>query len=187
MLKPQVMVAIPNTGTIRTGLAQWLLTRDPCECDVHVCPPRETQEKPISVNRKLIRQRFLDSQCDWLLQIDSDMEPANNLLGMVHNGVDVCSAAVNCLKGREIVRLAMKEVVPGSYRIQDGVGLYEVDAVGTGCMLASRKVMEAVEFPHVSDTIRAIDFEWCVRAKAKGFHIWYDTRWRCDQYVPFPV
>jgi len=181
---PTVLIAIPHIGTVSAYLAEWLLSHDNCDCEAKIT---FSCERPISINRKKIRKVFLESGMDWLLQIDSDMVPPNNLLGMVLNKKDVCSAGTRTVKGETILPLAMKRTGAGSYGVQQGKGLFKCDAVGTGCLLTSRKVMAAVDYNHVTDDILAIDFEWCNRARAAGFDIWYDARYRTLQFTVAPI
>ena len=180
----RLLLAVPHIGTMRVELAQWLLDHDDCGFDMKILFSRE---RPISVNRKKIREFFLESGMDWLLQIDSDMAPPKNLLEMVHNEKDICSAGTRTIKGTEVLPLSMKRIGPMEYAVHNGNGLFQCDAVGTGCLLTSRKAMEAVEFNHVQDDIPAIDFDWCNRAREAGFEVWYDSRFRVTQFTVAPV
>jgi len=180
MVHLQVLIAIPNIGTVSTHLAEWLLSHDDFNYETKILFSRE---RPISVNRKKIRKIFLESKMDWLLQIDSDMAPPRDLLKMIENGKDVCSAGIRTVKEMGIIPLSMKKVGEKSYEVQHGTGLFQCDAVGTGCILTSRKVMEAIDYNHVTDDIPAIDFEWCSRARANGFEVWYDHNFKTVQFT----
>ncbi len=57
--------------------------------------------------------------------------------------------------------------------------LYEVDAVGAGCLLIGRNVLEKLGDPwfdfHLGGKKISEDFFFCHKAKANGFRIWYDN------------
>ena len=67
-------------------------------------------------------------------------------------------------------------------------GLQEVDAIGTGCFLVSRSVMETIKAPFATiwdeDGIRHIggDLAFCQRAKAAGFRIWAHYDYPCTHW-----
>jgi hypothetical protein len=67
-------------------------------------------------------------------------------------------------------------------------GLMEVDAVGTGCILIARRVLENIKGPFVREwnedgTQRlGTDFAFCKRAKKKGFRVWAHWDYPCAHF-----
>jgi GT2 family glycosyltransferase len=180
--KIKILVAVAHIGTIRAELATFLLSFQKYDFDVKVFL---SWGRPITANRNKILQKFREGGYDYLLQIDSDIEPPVNILEMINNNVDICSADIHISKGREVIRLALFQNEKGFYhdpkRIHEG--LNEVDATGTGCLLLSKKAVEEVgDFQGDSE-----DFDYCLRAREKGFTIYYDTRFRCFHYQTFPL
>ena len=82
----------------------------------------------------------------------------------------------------------MDKVKDGYKPHTETVGLQEVDAIGTGCMLIKRKVLEALEAPFTRiwnkdgtmDT--GVDFHFCEQAKAKGFKVWAHYDYLCNHF-----
>lgn len=180
----KVLIAIPTDGNIRACLVRWLMEFDRFEHDVRIYV---SELRPIEANRSHIRKVFLSGCHDWLLQIDSDMQPPANLLAMIDENKDVISADIRTVKQSKIVRLALSEVSPGEYKPIEGGDFFECDAVGGGCLLTSRKAMQAVDYRYMNELIRAEDFDWCRRAKNAGFSIWCDARFRCLHYTICPI
>jgi hypothetical protein len=57
-----------------------------------------------------------------------------------------------------------------------GKGPEEVDVIGAGFTLISRKVFEALEYPYFTQSTDKNDGDWefCQKVKEKGFKIWCD-------------
>jgi ubiquinone/menaquinone biosynthesis C-methylase UbiE len=187
--KKTIMVAVPNLGTIRNELADWLLAVKGFGHLVSILPLKESYGKPIDFNRTQIARKFLESGLDYLLMVDSDLIPPSNIMMMVDNDLDICSADIRTWQDGANLRLAMT-----MYRECEGYDEYkaaevpeyrisEIDACGTGCMLVHRKVLEKVsEFRG-----RAEDYNFCKDARQAGFKVHFDTRFRCYHYVTIAV
>jgi hypothetical protein len=73
----------------------------------------------------------------------------------------------------------------------------EVDAVGSGCILFNRAVVEGVRAKHGPPFVRTYDedglveygpdFYFCQRAKRLGYSVACDTRCPCDHFVEIPM
>lgn len=73
-----------------------------------------------------------------------------------------------------------------TYNPQDGEHLKEVAAIGTGCMLIKRQVLEAMKWPwfyykpnEVKQTFATEDVAFCEDARGKGFKVWCDFNIKC--------
>lgn len=60
---------------------------------------------------------------------------------------------------------------------------FRVDCAGVGCVLITRRVLEAMEYPwfDLSATQYGSDMYFYKHAKDKGFHLWADPRVLCGQ------
>uniref|UniRef100_A0A6M3L582 Putative glycosyltransferase n=1 Tax=viral metagenome TaxID=1070528 RepID=A0A6M3L582_9ZZZZ len=83
----------------------------------------------------------------------------------------------------------------GFYKTIWPEGLIEVDAIGTGCLLIKREVLEKIEPPwfeyrvsgHPDQHMTTEDIVFCEKAKKKGFQIWCDGDIRCGHCNMFII
>jgi len=142
--------------------------------------------------RNIQFRRFLEiSSCDWLLLIDSDIIPPPNILEMVKNGVDFCSAICFSWQFEEPFAVCMSLDSKGKDGYIQNVpsgppGLYERDATGLACTVISRQLAEKFRgsfrdtFDSQGVLKRDADFDFCERIKKAGFKVHVDTRFVCD-------
>jgi GT2 family glycosyltransferase len=177
-------VAIPNIGNIRAELVEFMLRQKGIE---YYLP----QNRPHDVNRNVIVKRFLTTEHEWLLMVDSDVVPPDNVLEMVNNNLDVCSAWVCTSKDGETIPLAM-EKVDGGYKCFSQLynGVNAVDALGTGCLLLNRRIFDKLPQPYfsfVKDSEGLLangeDFDFCDKLRAVGIQPYFDARFKCKHYV----
>lgn len=136
-------------------------------------------------------KEFLESDYDYLLMVDDDNPPRKNPLDLVELDLDV----VGC--PTPIWHVTEDKVADGVWPLLWNVfdargeewtqtlkprdGLQEVDAVGTGCILIARRVLEGMPRPfervwHEDGTCwKGSDLYFCQKAKARCFKIW--THW----------
>ena len=180
--KPEIFIAIPTTGNIRTELASFLLGLDRRTYNIIVS---FTIGGGIAHNRNLLVNSFLKTDYEWLLFIDSDVMPPLNVLDMVKNGKDICSGVVYQYKHGGIVNLILdkyKDVYKFTKKsIEDDIT--EIDATGTGCLLINRKVFNKMKKPYFQFlyddsglTKLSEDLNFCKEAQVVGFKIWLDKR-----------
>ena len=182
------MIAVPNTGTLHTRLVEWLLRQ---KAIINL-----SNARPLAHNRNLIVDEFLKSETEHLLMVDSDIVPPVNVLDMIDNDVDICSAFARIPKGRELIPVGMVKNEDGYHHDykHSAPGLHKVDAVGTGCILIRRNVFEVMKKPYFQFVYNedgfianGEDFNFCDKAKEAGFDIYFDSRYRCQHYVSIPV
>lgn len=148
-----------------------------------------------------IREDFLAGGYDYWLNIDADNPPTRNPLDLIDLGLDVVGCPTPVLHADES-RLgerwwylnALDLAENGEFRpVQDcpgfgGGGLVECDAVGTGCVLIARRVIEALgPAPFFREwkqgrVSRGNDFAFCMRAKRKGFRVWAHFDYPCHHF-----
>ena len=178
-----VFIGIPNIGTLRTELVSWLLKQKAA-----IFMP---QAKPHDHCRNVIVNEFLKTDCQWLLMVDSDVVPPDNVLDMVHNGVGVCSAHVSTCVNGEVIPVGMTKDKNGYHHNfkHSTPCLHKVDAVGTGCILISRDILEQMGKPYFQFVykdgilINGEDFDFSERVG----EVYFDSRYKCRHYTTISV
>jgi len=184
----RIQVVVPNRGQVDTQLMVWLMQlMHDGRYDLHYSFP---VYKPISSARNRIVREFLDAPepFDFLLMIDSDVIPNRNPLDLVEEDLDVVGHVCpiwkgNLAPGREV----MWNVEPLEGSMLLGAGLARVRAIGAGCLLIARRVLESPEMrgpfreEYDDDGVmtRGEDVVFCHRARAAGFEVWADLSARC--------
>lgn len=139
-----------------------------------------SNEKPVEHNRNSIVQRFLASDRDYLLQIDSDVVPPLNPLNLVDLGLDVISAPCWIYQRKAFLNVYKFDekhefLLPLDPAMHKSV--VEIDATGSGILLTSRKVLQAVKAPferkYDENGIEELgqDLYFCQKARDAGFKI----------------
>ena len=190
--KKQIQISILNQGWLRTELTALLLKILSINIiyDVYIEYPRL---KPIQHNRNDIVKRFLQTNRDFLLMIDSDIVPTKNPLDLVQYNKDVIGLPCPTWKENEVTWLVMDKV-EGGWQMSSKLnnkGLVEVDAVGSGAILIKRKVLENIKEPFsvlwdkdgLMDT--GLDILFCEKAKKKDFSIYFHSEYTCSHFMDF--
>ena len=181
--QPEIFIGIPNTGGLRTELVSWLLKQ---RAAIYM-----PQLKPHDHCRNDIVLKFLGTGCGYLLMVDSDVVPPDNVTEMVSNNVDVCSAHVSTFNG-EVIPVGMTKNTDGYHHdFRHSVpGLHKVDAVGTGCILIKRKVFDTLDrpffrFKYNQDglLINGEDFDFSERVG----EVYFDARFKCQHYTTIMI
>lgn len=140
-----------------------------------------SNEKPVEHNRNLIVKRFLESDKDVLLQIDSDVVPPRSPLELADLNLDIVSAPCWVFHTKPFLNVyrfdEKKEFLcpldPAQHK-----SVVEIDATGSGILLTSRKVLEVIERPferrYDSSGIEEMgqDLYFCEKARNAGFKIY---------------
>lgn len=190
--KPKILIAIPNLGNVKTGLAlSWLhWTSDP-RFQVKIWPPEHLI--PMCYARNVIRKEFIDGGYDLLFTCDSDIVPPPNILDLaelsISTELDVVAPINYISKEEGIIPLALKKVGEGwqlTGDLQWNV-LHEVDATGLGCCMIARRVLKTVplfQFVFDEEGMLTIEegFNWCDRVKTAGFRIYVHTGYETSHY-----
>lgn len=196
--KKSVLVAVPNGGSIHKLVSFALLN---IQLDqryrLRIIQPTHS---PSDNNRHHIFKDFLAGNEDYLLMIDSDNPPMNNPLDLVELDRDVigCPTPVwhytGKIKGeRPIYENAYKYVPKENAYTEwpDKVGLQKVDAVGTGCIMIARRVLEHPSMRGANQRTldrdgivdKGGDIMFCETARKCGFEIWAHYNYRCQHFV----
>lgn len=135
---------------------------------------------------------------DYWLNIDSDNPPMRNPLDLVKLDKDIIGLPTpvyaNMKKGDQPYYYnAMKEEGDG-WKPSVGTGLHEVDAMGSGCWLVHRRVLEKMpkpcfmrEYDEDGIVVRGHDFLFCKKAKECGFKIYAHFDYVCEHINELPI
>lgn len=191
-MTPSIYLAILNLGEIRIELVNLLMKwKENPHYRIYLdlaC------DKPIAHNRGKIVQRFLESGCDYLMMLDGDIIPPEDTIYLADYDKDVIGGTCLAYKQNSVVPLVLEKNSGGQkkYRSITGENMYgiaEVDAVGTGCILITRRVLEDVKAPfqnrYDEDGIRTagLDLEFCRKAKQKGYKVWAHLDYLCSHWT----
>ena len=190
----KIYIAILNQGWIRPELSSVLLelTRQN-KYDIHLTYPAA---KPITNNRNQIVRKFLQTDYDYLMMLDGDNVPPENILNLADYQEDIIGGLCFAYMKEMVIPLALKKNKMGSYdvmKIPKQAGLIECDAVGTGVIIIKREVLEAMSFPFENkydpEGIKTLglDINFCKRAKEKGFKVFCHTDFKCSHWTPMDL
>ena len=190
-MKKKILVAVLNQGSTSVGLSDSLMQmKSSPDYDVEI---EFHNEKPISNNRNKICQRFLgQEEYDYLLMIDGDIVPPPSVINLADYQKDVVGALCFMWQQGVVMPVAFNRRPEGMYKqIEPDKcdGMVEVDAIGTGCIMLSRKVLEEVKAPFMNEydpdgiKIFGLDIAFCRRAKEKGFKVYVNTDYICDHWT----
>lgn len=195
----KLYLAILNKGWLRREISARVLPQMIETPGVKITweNPAKTWDHPISSNRNGIRVRYLKTDCDFVLMIDDDVVPLSNPAELVFADKDVIGMPakvrqeVRSLNWAAYVKNEKDEhgYAPVDFdRVDTDIDLLRVDAVGTGCILIKRKVLESIEAPfnckYDKDGILTMgtDMAFCERAKAAGFEIYTTPQRICEHF-----
>jgi len=197
MTKPRVLVSVPTgTGWIHKHvcMATDRLLADQ-RYDITLIRPTH---KPYENNQHQIINDFMAGDFVWWLSIDDDNPPMRNPLDLIDLGKDIigCPTPVWHYTGganeRPIYWNAYKKTPGGYTEWNPKDGLQRVDAIGTGCVLYSRRVFENKQMRlgpfarklNVDGTVdRGNDISFCERATEQGFEIWAHFDYPCLHFA----
>ena len=218
--KPRVLLSVPcGTGWMHKSVvfAVARMLGDP-RVDVTFIAPTH---QPFVHALHLVVRDFLAGGYDFLLSIDADNPPNQNPLDLVSLDLDVvgcptpvwhCDASSPGDRPYYLNALREVEDEDGSigFRPLDAyegfvsAGLQRADAVGTGCILIARRVLEKLAAfsettgdPLASPFFRAWnpdgtvamgnDYAFCRRARASGFEVWAHFDYTCKHFVEMEI
>lgn len=198
-MKQKILISVPNTGNIHklVSFALLKLVQDG-RYKVNIIQPTHN---PYENNLHHIVNDFMAGDYDFWLNIDSDNPPMNNPLDLAELNKDIvgCPTPVwhftDKKKGERpfyenAYKYVPKEDAYAEWPVKEG--LQKVDAVGTGCILISRKVFENTEMrkapfqrTYYKDgrVEKGNDISFCERATKQGFEIYAHYDYRCQHFV----
>ena len=190
-----VMIAVLNQGTLRTEMS-WLINElsHQNKYDLMVTYPAK---KPITFNRNAIVQDFLQRKdFDYLMMMDGDNVPTVNILNLVDFQKDIIGPLGFSYQQNKCMPMVLKRNKEGIYhalQFKGNEGLVEVDAIGSGCIIISRKVLEKLRYPfrneYDRDGVKKLgnDISFCQRAKELGFRAYCHLDYVASHHVTFDL
>lgn len=197
---PKIMLAIPHIGTLIEPLVQWMWQHNQRQTFSRIML---SNERPTDYNRNVIVEEFLKTDNEYLMMVDSDIAPPLNAPDMALNKLPICAAFAQMNNKGDVQPVGMMKsekdghtmfAVP-QFMFPDKLmeeKAYAVDAVGTGCIMIRRDVLENMEppwfsFEHDPKTkklTRGEDFYFCLKS---GVKVYMDTRFKCKHFTEVAI
>jgi hypothetical protein len=145
--------------------------------------------RPIDHNRNKIAQHFLETDCDYLLMIDSDVVPEGNPLDFISLDLDVVTLLYPIWKRRGArVLWCVIDKPGGEVRKTDLGTIAEINTCGAGALLIARHVLEhpvlrvpfKTQYDEHGIVKRSEDFAFCDKVWAAGFQVWAALDYKCS-------
>lgn len=195
----ELCVCTPHRGNVSFN---WATNFASLRLPDHIISSKSTAA--IDLAREQTIKNALENSPEWLLMLDSDVIPPRDVYErLLDHDLDIVSASY-------VVDKMPPHLSAWAYESEEGLSaidewednsLLNVDAVGMGCCLISRRVFEDIERPwfrwtegfethpwDLSDEIdqKGIgeDFFFCYKALQEGYNIYYDTSIRCAHEKP---
>lgn len=187
--KPKVLISVLHQGWIRPELTQRVALMESDErVDVEVL---YTALRPSENNRNHTVRETLRGGFDWLLTIDHDIVPRSNPIDLIFWGKKIvgCACPVwNVVDPTYPLYFVGMDKVDGGYKEhKERAGLQKVDAVGSGCLLIHKDVLDVVEEPFVRKfeggfAVVGLDFYFCEKAIEAGFDVYCHYDYQCSHF-----
>lgn len=193
----KVFLTIPNMHWIHSSVVNALLNMVLAEAargryEITVKLPYNV---PYENNLHIIIQHILENGFQYWINIDADNPPLKNVFDLVELDKDVicCPTPVwcptaKCNRPYYFTGYMKKEY--GYTEYSNPEGLQEVDAIGSGCMVISRRVLEHqsmkscfTRFTYENGVVfKGADISFSERAKGCGFKLYTHYGYICDHY-----
>lgn len=147
---------------------------------------------PVDHARNTIVKNFLETNCTHLMMVDDDIVPPEEAVEkLLSHDKDIVAAACPLISPDKTGKLVTSI---NAYNLDEddmysGVeltGIQKVDAVGTGCIMIKRKVLERLKVPpfiteYTSNGIkyRGEDINFCYQASLIGYDTYVDFDLKC--------
>ena len=143
---------------------------------------------------------FLEGGEDYWLSFDDDNPPLANPLDRVEDDLDLVGFPTPVWHSevpgdRPYYFNALDRVADGWVPHEPCKGLQEVDAIGSGCFLVARRVIEKLKYSHPfarqwgrEGTVEVgCDYSFCEKVRGAGFKIFADYDRPCQHFVELPL
>lgn len=155
--------------------------------------------KPFENNLHHCVENFIKGDFDYWLSIDSDNPPINNPLELIELDKDIIGLPTPIWhftdkKGERPIYWNAYKYIKERDRYTEWSnkqGLQKVDAIGTGCLIISRRVFQNQEmrkapfqrtFHENGIMKKGNDIAFCERARKQGFEIWANYDYPCMHF-----
>ncbi len=185
-----IMISVLNQGSVRVEISALISELyKQRKYNLFITYPAN---KPITFNRNKIVKKFLESKMDYLLMLDGDCIPPESILNLADYDKDIIGGLCYGYMNKAIVPFCMAMNKKGRYDVKDAYDAEEVvecDAIGSGVMMIKREVLENIPFPFKNEydpeglKIKGLDFNFCERAKKKGYKVFCHTGFKCSHWT----
>lgn len=200
MQKKKVFVAVPTIGTLADATFYALRALEKNYADkVEMVYPKHCIRRIFhDYARNELVEEFMETDCDILLFLDSDVGPPTDLFDMLEEDWDVAGAPYPIFmtpsgeKDPQIVFTAYKGTSNKGYGIADipREGKEFIDGLATGCMFIKRHVIEKLSKPYFefkfNEESRQMtvgeDLGFCRKVNALGYKFFVDYSMVCKHY-----
>ena len=188
----KIYLAILTTGNIRFETARWLVNRiQEAKYDIQV---QQFFSTPVQSNRNQVVKYFLETDCDYLAMLDSDIIPCKKWLDLIKSQREIISGLYFGWDKKYLCPFMFKFEKGGVYQdrggkpfdIAKGRGIIKVDRTGAGALIIKREVLEKIKTPfevrYDEDGIAPTGEDFCFfeRAQKAGYKIFVDTDCICN-------
>ena len=198
MEKPRVLLSLPHMGSthVATVTAVENMMLGDQRVELQVVRPMAV---PIENNLNQVIKKFLEGDWDYWINLDNDQAPLQNPIDLVFLDKDVIGLPTPAVKfgqpgwaspffwsvyawDQDAQRYKTYVYKPDQGPIQ------EVDAVGAGCWVVARRVLEAVSQPMLREydeygiVKQGIDLAFCTKVRAQGFKIYAHYEYLCRHF-----
>ena len=205
--KKKVLIAVPHQDWIHCSILLSIVKiLNDARYDKFVLLPPPYGFMTVESKRQYIHNFFIKKEIDgkkfdYLLSMDDDNAPLKNPLDLIELGKDIIGcvtptwayakkfAGQNPIKLNAYDKYFDKKRKKWGYREHKKMkGLQEVDAIGMGCYLVARRVLEGIKEPVQSyvyndgSSFKGEDIVFCERAKKQGFKIYAHYDYRCTHF-----
>jgi len=200
MTRKKVLLALPNLHWIhKLVMAKALAILQDKRYHVILQMP---SNKPFEATLQDCVDLFIEGSYDYWLSIDADNPPENNPLDLIELDKDVVGCPTPIYHN---TRNGERPVYWNAYQFDQATGLYrewpcreglqKVDAIGTGCFVAARRVFEHSDLRYGAfqrkwnkgRVERGNDLAFCERATEAGFSIHAHFDYLAEHMVEVPL
>lgn len=187
-------MTVPNLGWIHSAVCA---VTDALLKDPRVTLMRPRAKPPYENNLAQIRLTMLHREFDWWLNIDADNPPMKNPLELIEYDLPLTGLPTpvwvftDTPKERPICWNAYKYLpdIDEYTEWNPKEGLQQVDAIGAGCFLARRDLMEVMDdqpfvrrYDKEGRAIKGADIAFCEKIRAKGLPIHAHFDYPCRHF-----
>ncbi|MBN1644751.1 hypothetical protein JW851_01755 [Candidatus Woesearchaeota archaeon] len=162
--------------------------------------PRARPHDSIVQSRNIIRERFLKGNYDYLLSLEQDVIPPENVIEKLlrHNKKVISGVyyTIYTFHGIPKLRPLIWADVPGepdkmrfmnsectAAKNSNQPVLKKIKMCGLGCVLIHKSVLEKIKFRVPNDCSTYDDFAFCSDARESGENIWADLSLQCKHII----
>lgn len=193
-LRPKILVTVINQGWVRSEMIQtcFLMASDP-RAQIVIAPmEHKIYENNLNGALKMARE----GKYDFLITFDHDNVPVGNPIDLAFLGKDIIGMPYLSYQYSpsgeiELGFLSMDKVEKGYRNHKNVEGLQEVDAIASGALLLSKKVIDSgIYFEREwkeGFAEKGVDFYFCEKAKGAGFKVHAHYGYLAEHYKEIPL